>query len=397
MRHKIFLLLCVFCVGVGIAAVSFFTENSFARGAEKCEQNMPHVQQCYEALIMNTLEKKGLPRALETVAYLYTRNTEFAASCHGNVHELGEAAYRLYQKGAPVDITPQSSYCGYGFFHGFMEALIAAEGDPASGREFCLHIGEKLKQETADAAGACFHGIGHGAVDGTDPRDWGNPQAMLAQGLLFCDAVTGLSKEDIKAFGPAYRCLTGAYNALEILSQDVRYQLHKLAVDPFGFCRQEPAAYRPGCYTNMIPAVLRITKNNFVKAAESIITLPDEWGGTRMRESIITDLFVEHIRLHSNDISGAGSSGLRLCRDIPDEYQSACISGVAIGFLKYGEPTHEYEQALTFCRHEGLSEEERAVCYSYVLSRLRNLYSVEKTAQVCSLAPSEYARYCNPL
>lgn len=365
--------------------------SSIEMRANECFESGATKMECFTGLIDQELSRGGLSAAFDAIAYLYDFDRDFARLCHGNAHELGEAAYRLFQSGTSPELSAKTSYCGYGFYHGFMERLITTEGTAVRGTAFCREVGDVLRDETADAEGACLHGIGHGAVDGSFPSAWGNPEAMLEPGIDLCTQTLATTTIGVEDFGPLYRCVTGSYNALEILSQDEKYALSQLTIDPFRFCRTQEASYRPGCYTNMLPILLRSHDENLLSIVDDIDALPDEWGGYLMRRSIVRDLLHEFARLNP---AGA-DDGLALCRSVDDEYRLACIEGVAGGFMKYGPPTREYEQSLAFCGRESLLPDERDACFGYTLQRLRNFYSLETSRFVCAKAPADMrAVYC---
>lgn len=364
-------------------------------GALLCERDPNQKLSCDAKLIERELERSGLPAAFDALAYLYERDAEFAAGCHGNAHEIGEAAYRLWRGGKAFELTPKASYCGFGFYHGFMDILVAEEGDVGRGKAFCWYAGEILREQTIDAEGACYHGIGHGAVDGTLPATWGSPQATIAPGLSLCEKLAGKNALEVEEYGPLYRCTTGAYNALEILSQNEKYRLEGLVRDPFGFCRTQKSSYRTGCYTNMLPAMLRLHEGDLAVIIAAIDALPDEWGGYRMRRAIARDLFHEHGRLSTNERDGGLVSGRALCASVPEAYRTACVEGVAGGLVKYGPPKREHERALAFCAGEGFSQNERDACYGWVLPRLRNTNSLAQARAICSTVPENAReRYC---
>lgn len=362
---------------------------------ECARKQLEERQTCLAREIEERAQNGRITEAFELLAEAYAKDREFARDCHGMAHEIGADAYGHFRATGDIEISPLASYCGYGFYHGFMEKLIAEEGSAAGGKEFCERIGERLWEETSDAEGACWHGIGHSAVDGSYPAEWGDAQRMVARGLSLCEDILGQSQLGVKDFGSLYRCTTGSYNSVEILSQDSRYKLNALARDPFGFCETQKESYRPGCYTNMLPAMLRLVHNDWPEIVPAIDALEDFWGGYAMRASIVTDLAHEHIRifLHEEDLGGA--SGLERCRSLAERYLLPCIEGLAGGYMKYGEPKKEYGPALAFCSSPALREDERETCFGHILPRLRNFYPAAQAETVCAIAPKEFAvRYC---
>lgn len=354
-------------------------------------------QQCIAEALERSARAGDFAATFELVAQAYARDADFAANCHGNAHEIGKAAYERFSHGETLRLTPRASYCGYGFYHGFMEDLLSTEGDPAGARAFCRRVGEELREEAPDSEGACYHGLGHGAVDGTDPRQWGNPRAMAAEGLRLCALVAGNLPDIPAARGPLYRCTTGAYNALEILSQNTKYRLAELTADPFAFCEGEPPARREGCYTNMLPAVMRNNGNDFQKTVATIAGIPGVEHSAR--QGLVTDLFHEYVRLHVVADNPGGvegrEKGAALCRSLREDFQTPCIEGLAGGELKYGEPKREYVGLFALCTDTLSGDREaQAACFGFGLPRLANIYGPASLPAVCAQAPREYRGLC---
>jgi len=348
----------------------------------------------WQSLIDSALETKGLDAAFEVLAGLYADEPGFASDCHGYTHELGEAAYKKFAKHESLTLSAKAYYCGYGFYHGFMESLLRAGGQVEDARDFCAYAGKTLASQTSDAEGACYHGIGHGSVDGGDPRSWGDPQAMLAPGLKLCEFVA-------KEKDQLYRCVTGAYNALEILSMNPKYKLSAIVNDPFGLCPSQPEAYREPCYTNMLPALLRFTKNDFALAAKKISQIPVDINhpslrllGYPTRKMVTQSLFHEYIRAHLGGQNYDIAEGVTICRSLMEDMRIPCVEGLSGGHMKYGEPGSEYIKGLAFCRSNLLHEDERGACFEYILVRLKIWYSLDKVRQICSALEENYKKFC---
>lgn len=259
-------------------------------------------------------------------------------------------------------------------------------------RQFCRDVGLALQHETSDAEGACYHGIGHGITDGSDPGAWGNAQKVIAPGKKICEEIT---VNDTAQKGFRYRCVTGAYNALEILSQDSKYKLDSLAQDPFAFCAAEPHEYQEGCYSNMLPALLRKTQD-FADIAQRIEAINND-ADFAIRTWVMLGLFHEYIRLHLSETDYGVSSAVALCKAVVDTLHLSCIEGLAGGHMKYGKPGEEYRQAITFCNNTVLESTEQQICFAHILPRLRIWYSEGKTQEICALVPSQYQHYCKKI
>jgi plastocyanin len=352
---------------------------------EKCFKHDRSLK-CMEEDIKSVLKKKGLEEGLERLAELYEENPYFRESCHSAAHTIGAEAYALFEQGKFNVLSSKSSYCGYGFYHGFMEKMLQTTGNIEEAKAFCKKAGELLAYYTSDAEGACYHGIGHGAVDGSDPTAWGDPQKMVEPGLQLCEKVAPV--EDYQ--GKRFRCVTGAYNSLEILAQNSEYKLDAIAKDPFSFCATQKESYKQGCYTNMLPALMRIVKGSYSEAINKIRVVPEGTKQEPIRSVVMEALMDDYVRERINALDFP-ESGVKICRSL-EKLNAPCIEGIASGLMKHGEPEREYIRAFAFC--ESLSSEERKTCYAYILPRLSIWYSSEKRASICDQASEAYRPLC---
>lgn len=346
--------------------------------------------ECWNVQISSVLKKDGLDEAFSLLANLYATKPAFASTCHDNAHTLGIAAYELFANGQEINLSPKTAYCGYGFYHGFMETLLQTSGNVQEAKDFCAYAGKKLSGETSDAEGACYHGIGHGAVDGADPTAWGNVEKMMESGIKMCQLIAG---DDTSEFGKLYRCVSGAFNAIEILSTDPKYKLPALVKDPFQICLNQPTNFLEACYTNMLPAVLRLTSNDFTKSAKIIQNIPSH-ASLAVRSQVMLSLFHEWIRINLNQPGYGVSEAVKLCRSLNSDMRLPCLEGLSGGHMKYGQPQKEYEKGLAFCASSLLQKDESNSCYAFILPRLRVWYSPEKTQEICATQPQEQKKLC---
>jgi hypothetical protein len=356
---------------------------------DECKKD-EETPKCLEKQITDTLKSKGLDAAFEKMGKLYETSSLFRETCHSNAHILGDAAYDLFKKGKMPALSPKTSYCGYGFYHGFMEKMLQTTGSLEEAQTFCKKAGELLAKETSDAEGACYHGIGHGSMDGGDPTLWGNVQAMIEPSIKLCEKVAPENEYQ----GKRYRCMTGVYNAIEILSQNSQYGLDLLRKDPFGFCPTQPIQYQEGCYTNMLPALMRKVGGSYEKAIAEIIKIPKGTQQDPIRSLVFSSLMHDYIRefINSNDLYGRG---IKTCRSVNEDMRIPCFEGLSGGLMKYGEPQKEYIKALNFCASPLLKADESGACYKYIIPRFRIWYSIEKIQQICSTIPDPYKSYCH--
>lgn len=333
-------------------------------------------EQCWQDEMDQILKTGDLNQAFIHIDTLFKSEPAFARACHGFAHLLGEKAYRLFTTNRQFNLPNKTSYCGYGFYHGFMENLLHTTNDVEEARSFCDYIDDKLKKETFDAGGACYHGIGHGAVeDVTNPKLFGRPQAIIQPSLDLCQKV---SDTDNKLF----RCVTGVFNALEIVTSEGRYNLSLNKEDPLWICKIQPDEYKRACYTQMVVAVMHVTNNDFEKSAQILNTIPED----DLAKESLSGLVVELVNQGKTDYA----TTIDFCRNLPDRLRLPCITGFGEGFLKYGLPQNEYVKAVDFCSTPLLTNDEKKACFKRILSILKIWYTTEKSQKICQLVEEKY-------
>ncbi len=345
-------------------------------GACKEYADISHRLQCWQHIIQQQLHNNNLDAAFAALDAFIKQNPSELGSCHGLTHQIGQEAFKLFNQNKDFALSPKTSYCGYGFYHGFMEALVHTTNDMRQARGFCDYADANLKHFIADAGGACFHGIGHGSVDDTpNPALWGDARAILKPALALCERVSSDGNQ-------LFRCASGAFNALEILSDGGRYKLSANQNDPFWICREQPEKYKRACYTQFLIAAMTVAHNDFSKTAAFIDTIEED----AYAEETLAGLAVERARSQKADYGETG----QWCRSLTDRFHIPCITGFAEGFLKYGPPDFEYVKAKEFCSSPLLSQEERKPCFGRVLSILRNFYTAAKSREICSSVEKQY-------
>jgi hypothetical protein len=379
-------LLLLFAIGLEISII--FTNHPSVNAEDssltinRCHDLTSSAQiSCWEDLMNQTLADKGLGSAFDLMDALFKTEPKFAPQCHSFAHLLGQKAYQFYSEKKDFDLSPKSSYCGYGFYHGFMEELVQKTNDMNEARSFCEYVDKKLSPFIADAGGACYHGIGHGTVDGTDLSAWGKPEAMIQPALSLCEKV---SNDEVPPpqHGKLFRCVTGAFNALEILEDSNQFKLTPDKTDPFSICRTQPDKYKEACYTQFVVAAMQSTGGSFEKTAELIDTIPEDRYAIPTMQAMVVE--------KTNDANVDYSQIINFCHNLPSRFNMPCITSLGEGFLKYGPPQSEYVRAIDFCSSSLLTEDEKLNCFDRVLSILRNFYTAQKSAQICQMVDPKY-------
>jgi len=350
-------------------------------GACKEYADISHRLQCWQHIIQQQLHNNNLDAAFAALDAFIKQNPSELGSCHGLTHQIGQEAFKLFNQNKDFALSPKTSYCGYGFYHGFMEALVHTTNDMRQARGFCKYVGDRLRSQIPDAEYACYHGIGHGVVDGSDPRTYGDPHALIAPGLKLCAAV---SSNDIERD----RCASGVFNSLAIMYANGEYKLVVDSKDPYGICRAytDPSFKKP-CYEEMNTLVMKLGDFDFQKSARFTQIIPE-------------DLYA---KLAVQSLAGYAASAVRGkaytqyiddCHALQKRLHIPCIKGFAAGLVEFGVPEKEYVEAISFCASDVLAEEEKNACFARILPYLSSLYSKTKMEQVCSQIAAPYRINC---
>ncbi|MEX0652017.1 MAG: hypothetical protein WD509_00900 [Candidatus Paceibacterota bacterium] len=366
----------------------YFIGTIFVHGENKvegvCEREGGSIE-CLGSKILNILDKDGVDAAYNEIANLYEVNKDFKESCHSIAHNVGLASFKYYLKDENSVLSKKTSVCAYGFYHGFMEALLTRTGDVSAARDFCLFVGRRMNQDTPDAELQCFHGIGHGAVDLAVATD--GPQKdernLVDNSLRICEQVSQTNEE-------IYRCTSGVYNSLaNIYITNEGYILRK--DDPLWICKEQPEEYKESCYGNMNTLLMGVTDRDLSKAVPLIREIEYSHQVSSMR--YLANLSSIYTILGNNNYDGQ----LAVCRSLESRLHNPCIEGLVLGLLEHGAPEKEYVEAIEFCGSKSLTEVERDICFSASIGNITEWYSLPKAKEICLNLEERYQHYCTQI
>ncbi|MCP6719993.1 MAG: cupredoxin domain-containing protein [Patescibacteria group bacterium] len=357
-------------------------DGSQARAAQsKCKDDKNSFE-CWQEILLTTLDKKGVEATFDRLAELYVSESYFPLACHYLTHNIGIAAYKHYLKDKDSVLTPKAAYCANGFYHGFMEAFLTVTKDPEKAKAFCIYVDSKLTKDAPDAALQCYHGVGHGAIETTLAR-WTRPDGgedeMVKPALEICEAISDAPEE-------LYRCTSGVFNTIANFYTSGGFGLTANMENPLWLCDKQPDEYKLSCYGNMNTVLRWIAGEDFQKAARFIEQIPDR-AYTAPALRYLANMYT--LFLARGNYTGAVEN----CRALDKSLHVSCIEGFAHGFLEQGVPGEEYIEAFAFCRADALSEEEREICFKYALN-LDGWYDKEKVKEICKTVEEDYRQYC---
>lgn len=336
--------------------------------------------ECFDELIRDTVKKEGIDAA-------YTLfSEEFAAgrlprACHWTAHQIGEAAYELFREGEEFPITYATSYCGYGFYHGFLEGLLRENPDTDYALSFCSRVEKQLGKL---GLWNCYHGIGHGFTeDPPDPRVWGDFKATVKPGIEICEYLFGDSFPNLNL------CLTGVFTVPVGFAEKGEFGFSLDPEDPFTACSDQDYRYHKACYGEFAPKLDSLPDWNLSRLPKLLENIDDAktirlvvWvvPSTMIARDIMSDDFTKYI--HG-------------CRDnFKGRLKNICLGGTILGFFTHGEPEKQYIKALQFCASNELLKDEKDTCYAEVAHRMRQEYGSKKIEQACKMFPGAYEGHC---
>lgn len=339
-------------------------------------------QRCYIQRIERVLAARGLEEAFAEFGLMYESAPWFVSDCHDITHLLGEAAYRAYAQNGTVVTSVKTSACGYGFYHGFIEALLFTTGQFDTAKAYCRSVQRELSRSivTPNAIYACYHGLGHGTFDTQSSQYWGDDEGMVVKTLAVCGEVTQGDEPELQK-----QCATGVFNALANAYANGTYQLVFPAGDVLGICKKETKPeFRRACVMEVGTAYLQ-GMEDMEQKVRFIANLPVSDG-----QSLAYGFFADETRRAADEFLGQEFEVI--CRQLPEAVAGACIGGTAAGLFLWGQPGREHERALAFC--ETLAGRFQDACFGEILPKLISIYPRDRIESVCRGIEPAYRGYC---
>lgn len=337
---------------------------------------------CWKAVVDKKLDQGKLDESMNIVARLFNTEPAFAANCHDFMHTVGKTAYDLFSKGIKFNVGSNTSYCAYGFYHGFMESLIVKKGDISMANDFCKYVDKELSVNAPGAKLACYHGIGHGWTNVHDPALFGNERAMVTPALALCEKVTQ-DPEELKI------CATGVFDSISIGYYNQEYGLKINKNDPYWLCREQKEKYQVPCYMDLSPAIVWLGEYKLDKSLKYLSKVEPKF-----RDLVLITIVEDNVRFIINNKENIDDQ-IKICRTLGTKDSLVCIQGLVSGFLQFGAPGKEEEKAIDFCNLQILNKEEKDACYTKFVTNLRIGFSPDKVKAVCGRLSDENKKYCN--
>ncbi len=380
---------------IALAALLFSYRDNSKSTLAPCRKETVDTQQieCIFRSIEREILDDGMSAGMVLFSRAYADFPSFVAQgCHKQAHRVGDIVYaRLYTSEGgmdALDFPQETTACGYGFFHGFLEHLIQDRPDPKFVDSICTNLSTRLSGTMGSIKSICFHGSGHGfalAHAETLPRSaWGNVREFTVDAAAMCDKLTEADERSVE------ECKEGVFNVLVEWMSLKQYGFSYDQARPFVPCDAGPRSLQSACYYEMAQKLDGLAERDPVKLARIVADIPDE----RLR---LMSFKVGIAGIVQNTIQDKGASEriLSACATLDRRFLNLCLENFVHGLFEHGAPQEEYIRALGMCRLDAVVENDLASkCYVAVMERLPRFYSQDQQRSICTEFPPEFRSDC---
>jgi hypothetical protein len=317
---------------------------------------------------------------MDLLVELYEKYPEVEKNCHDLAHVIGNQAYLFYESDIDVKISKKSSYCSYGFYHGFMETLIAKSNNPKLAKDFCDKIQKEMNIDTD-----CYHGMGHGVTLTHEIIEEEDIHPIVERGINSCikSGLDGTRRE---------QCYDGVFSALFAYYEDPGNKLVFDVNDPYIFCESIKEGER-ACFMYMSNILFLRTGADFHKTVNAIFSFNKK--GEMNSELAAVGVGAAAYMMGAVKAADEDQTFQReACKSLPSDLIVRCFERVLSGMLTRIKPGTEITRLTGFCDYNNFTEFEKENCYSFAAARLKNLYGSDNSSQICSKFPEEFKDNC---
>ena len=337
---------------------------------------------CWEADFLQLITQVGLDQALDKFVELYESDPEFVTYCHDIMHYVGRAAYDVYDLDQTVVDRPETQFCGYGFYHGFIEESLEKHGAEglAIARSYCQTILDRDPialgtEEASFPASACWHGVGHAVFDSLDGSMWGDPILMVDEAINVCEDV--FSREF-----RLWQCGTGVFNSLANAMVNQDYYLSLEPDKMLDICLTQSELHHNGCYAELSVAYTINALLSPTEALAYIEVLP-------RKENIVYAIFavIDALYRNPNTPTADPDTYVEVCGGLTDsEYREACMRGVTTGIQYSSVTSNMLNHLLSVCGGIAVTD-LTDYCFKDVLRIISGTQGAEAVAAMCAAHP----------
>ena len=302
---------------------------------------------CLQKRYQELVRGSGVGAAFAELKNELTQNDLAKSNCHELTHVIGHTAAELYGD-IPSTYSRGDSFCGSGYYHGAMEAIVAKLG------------ADRVSEETDTLCAGlysfdhynCAHGLGHGFMRLQENE--------LFESLEMCDMLTDDWERE--------RCYGGVFMENVVDRDNPVHPSKYLKADRLLYpCDVVGARYKNECYQRQTSYALETQGNNFSKVFDLCANVEDDFRPA-CYQGLGWDASVQSLNQRAGNVA-VNESTSRLCMQSEGyEAQFNCVVGAVQYFIRhyYGDA-----QAKTFC--ESFGADLRTACLKEVEEYYRSL------------------------
>lgn len=398
-RDLLFLIVALGSIGTGVWIYThqlYLNEITWKHRIVQCGQLGKDADQieCAFKPISEALMTSGIEAGMDVFAEAYTTLPSFVASgCHHQAHRVGDIAYyHLYYGQNNLDaltFSQNTTACGYGFFHGFLEHLIQDHPSGVFVTQTCEYLSNRYGAQMHDIRLTCYHGAGHGfmlaATEHVKKSQWGNTYAFTRTAFSECDALPQASGEEKE------QCKEGIFNLIADWRDDGQYGFVRPQDNAFfAICDALPQTMHHACYYEIAQKLDRPSKGDPIRLAALAKTVTDTDEITRIFSVGIAGIMQQVIQ-DKNKYEAVIAS----CTKLDSALFSVCILSTINGLFEHGEPQREYVKAMEVCTFKEIRDTPmEQECYDTVANRLLRFYDKPHSLAVCAMFPRAFKDRC---
>lgn len=314
---------------------------------------------------LHQVYREGGEDALFATIDTYVQNDElFNRNCHDTMHGVGDFVYNTYKETGDPIIHAGTSYCGYGFYHGFIERMIEEEGSYTASVAYCERIGEDSRHPAPgygmQAKNACQHGFGHSLFDTLPGSLWGDVDVMVRENLSQCQELFA----DEHAH---FQCATGVFNALMLALANNDYELSYdlIEADPYRLCRELDDFYKPACYIDMVVHHTWWNKSTHEEVFAIIDAIPHEKARLDTLEAFASNVAQREL---AKDTDARYEFAKHCFEYTETSMQRSCLTGIHHGIFQRTNQYSNQVESHSLCNMFSEAT-EKALCEETILKR----------------------------
>ncbi len=332
---------------------------------------------CFETKLTDIIQKKGFAAVFKEIKKGYEIDPVFKQNCHDIMHIIGEIAYKKYIQDGTIVLEQKTNYCGYGFYHGFIESILLNSNDLTSAKKYCNFLSTPGLFESSVwgevARAACLHGIGHGVFDSHPLYSHEDAENGVTAGIEWCEKLFSASEDQTQCSSGIFNALANAYgNSGYLFSFDKETFNH---ANPIQICEIQKKKYQKRCYMEVGIAYVEYKHLGHEKNVAFFKTFKDI-------ESVAGTLFAyidNQIRRGRESKESVHS----FCASLQDDIlREACVEGGITGFSS-SISDQAYEQTLAFCEMFVPGNSVYDFCIKRAFTEFKKIYTKEQLRDIC--------------